>query len=841
MREIELLKESLIHKAPILVLGAGFSIGAVNRNHQPLLVGKTLANKLYKEMYEKCDDAETHGNILHAKELQNNLKDLSSLIRTEGKERVLKRNSLLTSMFSGCVPKNNYHKYIIDYHWEKIFTLNIDDLVENIYKHENIDLVIWNNELFGEHKSKITSLIKMHGCVNANRKNYVFDEEEYAAFMAQQNHLLREFADAALKHDVILVGTEFQEDDVKYILETYKTAGYKTNSNFYFISPQINSPILMSNINNNPNYHWINWNTEQFLNFIHNNVSREIDYNNYMLEKGMIIVDSEYNKGPQYYQSEIYFGKESRYADFWQNWSIKYPSCDNWIKKIDESSEHVLLCLYGKSYVGKTCAARHLLVELAKANHICREYVIDSTQATNDMLDYMSKFPQSSSFAILCENAAYNYVFISDLLKRVPANIHKCVVIAVDNKTNHERKCYDISHSNTIFAEIKETISTYYADNIIEKLKENAMMSNFNKSFDSINLCKKHCKKLNDIIEVLYFATSGRHFEAHMNDEIKKLHSDKHYKHFCALVMISALGINYISIRIFSKILSPLCIDFCFEEFIKKYVDWVTVSNDRIKIRGLRLISKSISQDLNEEEYIHILYQIIKQTVGQFNEYTNNEWSELFQKVLLIKSLISENILSMTAIERLFDMLECDCRDYSYYWVQRGILAQKLLKFEFAHGYLLNAQKIRENSYQVKHALAKNAMERGIFEYEHNRLHSQYYYDEGYSQMQSLLDDSKYSKAFSYSIHAMISMQIKWNHMSGQFASRSDCDYIVTKLTTNHLDNKLINALRRYSDYCSKAGYGDLATSINYIYNKLKKENSDIIWEEIDDDIVLIE
>ena len=43
MEAIELLKYSLQKTTPVLLLGAGFSVGATNRNGSPLLIGSSLA------------------------------------------------------------------------------------------------------------------------------------------------------------------------------------------------------------------------------------------------------------------------------------------------------------------------------------------------------------------------------------------------------------------------------------------------------------------------------------------------------------------------------------------------------------------------------------------------------------------------------------------------------------------------------------------------------------------------------------------------------------------------------------------------------------------------------
>ena len=49
-KDIELLKNCIENRSPILLLGAGFSLGAKGQSGQELMLGGTLAEKLYEEI-----------------------------------------------------------------------------------------------------------------------------------------------------------------------------------------------------------------------------------------------------------------------------------------------------------------------------------------------------------------------------------------------------------------------------------------------------------------------------------------------------------------------------------------------------------------------------------------------------------------------------------------------------------------------------------------------------------------------------------------------------------------------------------------------------------------------
>lgn len=130
MDVLDNLKLKMQERRPILLLGAGFSIGAKNSYGINLPKGDELSERLFNKMYPNGYNADY---IARAKLIKHNLKELCSLFRSEN--RVSQRNNVIANIFSGSVPGNNrFHDKLTCYPWNYIFTLNVDDLVENIYQ-----------------------------------------------------------------------------------------------------------------------------------------------------------------------------------------------------------------------------------------------------------------------------------------------------------------------------------------------------------------------------------------------------------------------------------------------------------------------------------------------------------------------------------------------------------------------------------------------------------------------------------------------------------------------------------------------------------------------------------
>lgn len=112
--------------------------------------------------------------------------------------------------------------------------MNIDDLVENIFAAAGTSLCVWNYRENGERRHHTQTLIKLHGDIRSPQDGFVFDDEEYSKFASNNNCLLKEFAHVFLSKDMVILGSEFQESDISFVLNFYESVGYKNNDCHYF-------------------------------------------------------------------------------------------------------------------------------------------------------------------------------------------------------------------------------------------------------------------------------------------------------------------------------------------------------------------------------------------------------------------------------------------------------------------------------------------------------------------------------------------------------------------------------------------------------------------------------
>lgn len=800
--EIAKLRLSLEEKTPTLLLGAGFSFGAINEMGEQIPLGNALVKKLYQHMFidnppcKEMLDEDKEGAEQY-KEL-GDLKGLCGLLRDE--DRLSERDEYLTSIFKGATIDRKSKLYNIGkYKWDKIFTLNIDCLLEYIFEQTGVSYKVWNRDNDDRRNdNSATLIIKLHGCVKNRKGGYIFDEQEYINFLNDDDCFSRDFGDAYSKGDVIFIGTEFQENDLKTIINKYNSAGYDVSgNNYFFITPTINNVNLRRKITTTDNYYWIKWKTEDFFEFLYNNVILEKESKKLLKEKGLVIIDDLYKEKTQGYESKLFAGYESVYADFFDDWDIIHPGLIPFEEKIIKKGKNIVAAIIGKSYVGKSCAAKRVLVDFRKKGFLTFKFDMRSSEYMNLFLDYIGQLPPETKIAVLFEEASFYFnLLYSNLISKCPDNIKQLIIITSDTQSNYFAK-RDILESKNCVEKflLDETISWTFAEAIYQKLRKKRWLNRPEICGSSKNEIKRYACDNNDIIEFLYTVSNGRGFEAHYIDMFTEMNRDVNFKYLQALAIMEVLGLGSMPVRILPSLIKSERNNFNFKIFKSEFDEILLISDHRIKIRCLRLIQKAIVSNVNEKDIQDILGEIVRQTQGQFNEGDINEWSEIFQRALTVKRILKEKILSLSSIKKLLNEVEKYGKKYSFYWIQRGIASQKNNEFDLADHYFREGIRIRPTSYQAHHALAKNLMERAVEQAERGELsYAPYYMEEGSNEMKKIIDNPAYSRGYKYSLHAIIDMSIKYFNILEKNMEFRDVRYIQEKFWVS-LKKKWIHIL----------------------------------------------
>ena len=810
-KEVELLTNRMSARTPILVLGAGFSCGVLNNQQQPLPTGKMLANELFDALLEKLPKDSSQ----YLEEYRCDRDDLLKTCNNIREENLVKkRNTFITQRLKGCnCDPNDYHMLIKRHPWKHIFTLNVDDLLEYIYE-TNSSQKAPNIHIKG--KSQLDSeasfdLYKLHGSVRKPWLGYVFDSEEYREYISESAWALERFGQLFLTNDVIFLGTEFQEEDLLFMIEKFiKMVDIKHPYHYFFISPNIYNRKLRRDIECFPYMHHISWDTKQFLIHIKSTISDLEDIRRKMRHYGAIFYNEkkqETIKTPPY-GSELYYGMPPRPSDFFQAIDIIRPDLKGMAKSISANDGHRLVILHGMPYVGKTCAALRLGVNLMECGY---EFLVfnlptsmDAKNYASILLEYLGRMPEGSKVAVLAENMPDFYGRVKKIIKECPSHVSSFIFICTAMTTDHESKKYLLDEC-TMLEELsisEKTNEGRMAEAIYSKLAEKNHLNKLRLYGDSRKECVQYIKQVNDIIDVLYIAQEGRGFVAHFSEWIDNKATGEEMDAFLYLNILSKLGIPAISKSTFSNLLTRCGIKIDLRIFLNNYNDLIRFEEDKLTLRCSRLLWDSVRNHFSDEMIVQRIVSSAKHIASNLNEGDETIENSMFQKLTKANNLHWNLNLPYNIIASMLLELEETCKHLSYYWVQRGISNREIEEFEEANNAFSEAASIRNNtSFHIKHAQAKNYMQWGLWAVDHQPCMATTLFTAGKDRIEELILNAP-ERYYAYSVHTYVDMMMRFHKKSGFDIDLEKLSLLLQKLITEHSDKLNQQITKVFLDFC---------------------------------------
>ena len=218
------------------VLGAGASVGGLNRHATPIKLGKELAQLI----------AETAG-------FQYQDENLSEVF--EAAQGVLSRlqiNKILSDEYSQTTPSDALSR-LVAVSWKRIYTFCVDDSIQftpsgKMYQRRRyfngiVDKVI-------EHEGPdYLHVIYLHGQAGSGNDNFIFSESEYAhAVRNNQLHWYTQSANDYLSNCPIFIGSKLQETVLWAQVERAKRDENTNTGLAFLITPETLTPIKLASL-----------------------------------------------------------------------------------------------------------------------------------------------------------------------------------------------------------------------------------------------------------------------------------------------------------------------------------------------------------------------------------------------------------------------------------------------------------------------------------------------------------------------------------------------------------------------------------------------------------------
>ncbi len=228
---IHKLATGIAHSEYSLLLGAGASLGAVGGNGRPLPTAIQLRNALVDHF-----GIETGGE-------STTLVQVYDYCSRHFNRRLTK---YLSQWFRGCQP--SWQNLIAEFNWRRIWTFNIDDVLENAFSKEGRPTrsLNWNQRFVERDNSNAQQIIHLHGQANGlkerqqNDGGLVFSISEYARIVANPRAWHKVLFDEFAGRPFLVIGARLSEEfDFAEVLEGGSTAYPSTGFPSVLVVPSI--------------------------------------------------------------------------------------------------------------------------------------------------------------------------------------------------------------------------------------------------------------------------------------------------------------------------------------------------------------------------------------------------------------------------------------------------------------------------------------------------------------------------------------------------------------------------------------------------------------------------
>lgn len=754
--EVEILNRILKKESPLLFLGAGFSIGAKLLNNRDFPKGDQLKYIIIEDFLKiKKDDSEYE-------ELKSySLSKVCQYGRNVKSENHL--NDFIADYLKSSKPAN-FHYSITKYPWRKIYTTNIDDIIETIYKENKKDILVQNLYRKSTLNKDCTEYLKLHGCVNNPSEGIVFSTDEYIDSMTRpKDYRFNSLCLDINSEDFIFIGSEFEEVNIDYYLKLYENSGYKSSrGKIIFINPKP-SLFLKSKIKK-IGASLIQWTTEDFLKHIENifiDEKTKLNSSKVLLKKsGFELLNKENLNSNELYDSNLYLGYEPNWKDVFFDWDFIHNDLLSEFSKFKiyvEGKKVGIFSICGKAFSGKSVFIRRIAVELLKDDY---EIYTFKGRQFNFFPFYQHVInSEAEKVALLIDDASYHYKAIKQL-SRFNFKDKIFIIVTTSRPFYHFRKRYHFIEENFKEFSIESNITEEYASNVVKKLEEKGYLG----ELKGINNIEDRYKKVvlqNDIFSLLSLITQGTGFKERMLKEIVPL--IKNYSLVNDLLLKTAI-FEELELPYFPKELVTYLYTDNSSYILSTSDDFIKFNENgdiqfRAKFYSQNLIKRNGKQKIIDS-IIDILIFIAPQISEPLQRSGNSYWCEIQEA--LTKQRLLKNIfgLNNSDIKKILLSLKGYYNDNSHFWLQLGIVEQSLNEFEKALNHFQQAEALNPNSYIIKHAIGRNYMKHA--NHMESLLLAASYHSLGTSILLPLIEDQEEYSARAFSTHSYLYEEIKY-------------------------------------------------------------------------------
>ncbi len=813
--EKDLIINILKNDNPYLYLGAGFSYGAKNKDDVKIPDGQKMKEIVLQAIRSKDED-------IFEEEKSHDLPTVCQALKDLDVDFYL---TTIIESLTGFFPLE-YHAYITDYKWNSIFTVNIDDIVEQVYKENSLQVFVKkaNKDNVVEKKQK---LFKLHGCVRHREDGIVFSRKEYIdAMTSSSDFRLLKLVTALSSNSFFVVGTEMKEDELEYFKSIYEKSGDELMGHkVVFINPSP-AKTFRNFIRKHDNFSLIECTAEEFLSFVHGNISdlRKGYYSFKNIQKryglcslAVIREKTSQKNETSSYKTKLYFGEAPVWNDLFYDFIIGYSQIFETEQNLITNDKKRIFVIHGALYSGKTSFLMKLFFDISAAKNTLCLYNTGAEFSVSYIKGLLQSVTDNDieKIYLFCDDAGENYTEFKKALDLDP----RIIIVATSYELIHQRKRYALDNDLTTFIPLNNHLTEQDILVIKEKLSEKGLEGEL--IGKDVFEWKKRISLNENIVSALYNVTHGLDFQRRFSQIIgsdEKILHETNYKLIVIAAMCYKLGIPHIRPEMLIE--EHITVT---RQLTDEYCDYLTTTESgAIKIKSLFIADAILANNKDKDNLKSFIVNICISIASNVQEHGMNYHKKVYEYLTKYKYLKILQ-LSNNDINSIYDQLQKFYADKSYYWLQVGLVEQDEQEFDYALMHFKSARTINPHSYGIIHAIARNYCKQA--QNLSNKVQSKEYFAQGEQMFLELIENKDYASSKSYAIHSLICETIHYYQMYNmQFPKEKISLYkklLSEAMKKDGLDEIMISLNEKFSKFLNSSLQKDRDVFYNEYENNL--------------------
>ncbi len=800
-----LIRAISLNKA-VLFLGAGFSSNVENRLGTQLPIGTELGKLLWHFLGYDGDYDGTP------------LADMYEAVLESGKKEAEITEFIETNLLCDSVPE--MYRWLSHIYWYRIYTTNVDNIVEEAYKggEPRLDIISYPNDEPKERDQALSKiqLVCLHGKLPCKPSEITFSVRQYARRANTHDPLYDQFVRDYATHPTIFLGTQLNEPLFWQYIESRsdRASGIsEQRQKSFLISPHISQPkrAQLKRFNVIP----VEGRTEDFLSWLRTTVPKlptrleilesispdlaQVVGSAYIVgatKRARIAFAKAFHRVPTEAQTH---GERSLYllgaTPQWEDILSDLDASRDITAEIEQSINEALdsrddvevFALLGSAGCGKSTVLRRLGLNLARSGRITYLTNSEELPKPSEIVKSLDSFSDRS--ILLFDNAEIALTILPSLVEALGSAEKHPILIIASRTNDFDRRAARFSRSANIRefqiprlnrGEIEQLISILDKNNLLGRLQGMTRQQRL-KEFEE--------RSNKQILIAMREATSGRGFDEILEDEFEKLLPQEAKILYLCVALATEAGYRITKEEFLgcSQVLPAEALHIL-ERNLRDIVIFSGVDGGMLMLRHRRIAECAIGvfapRHLLREAYVRLLSVLASGVIGSHWRTRNFSFYRDIVNHLTIYKRFEEDIEQARSI---YDALAGRFKSDAQFWLQYGSLELEGGNLAYAENYLNQAESLDNQNSYIQNAKGHLLLRKGVEAA--TKAEAVSLRDAGSEILLEIMSQDHLSDPYTY--HIYCSQRHKWLH-----TWVSDID--VQKAELEHLRDILEKGVRAF-------------------------------------------